>query len=76
MLQPEMANIMYTTHVMSDAAYAILCQGTDFTGNYVIDQEILAEKYGITDFRPYQVDPNNDPKTFQKDFFLPEKYDE
>lgn len=75
MLQPEMANMMYNTHVMSDAAYGILCQETDYTGNYVIDQEILAEKYGIDDFRPYQVNPEADSSTFQKDFFLPEKYD-
>ena len=75
MLQPEAKNIMYNTHVMSDAAYGILCQDTDFTGNFIIDQEILAEKYGIDDFKPYQVDPEGDGSTFQKDFFLPEKYD-
>jgi len=72
---PEAKNQLLNTHVMSDAAYGILTQGTEFTGNFVIDQELLAEKYGITDFRSYQVDPSVDPKDFQKDFFLPEKYD-
>ena len=50
-------------------------QGTNFTGNFVLDQEILAEKHGITDFKEYQVDKTRDPATFMKDFFLPAKYD-
>jgi len=68
-------DVMYKPEIMSDAAYTILTQGTDFTGNFVLDQEILTEKHGITDFTDYQVNPAADPATFQKDFFLPEKYD-
>lgn len=75
MLQPEAAGDMYIPEIMSDAAYTILTQGTNFTGNFVLDQEILAEKHGITDFKEYQVDKTRDPATFMKDFFLPAKYD-
>ena len=73
---PEAAKLLYNTHIMSDAAYSVLTSDTDFTGNFVVDTEILAEKHGITDFGPYQVDPEADPATFQNDFFLPEKYDQ
>jgi len=73
---PEAAKLLYNTHIMSDAAYSVLTSDTDFTGNFVVDTEILAEKHGIIDFGPYQVDPEADPATFQNDFFLPAKYDQ
>ena len=75
MIAAGQQDIMYKPDIMSDAAYTILTQGTDFTGNFILDQEILTEKHGITDFTDYQVNPEADPATFQKDFFLPEKYD-
>lgn len=75
MIASDQSDIMYIPEIMSDAAYGILTQDTSFSGNFIIDQELLAEKYGITDFRSYQVNQDADPTTFQKDFFLPEKYD-
>merc|ERR1712212_697915 len=67
MLNPDMEKICFNTRVMADAAYGILCQDTDYSGNFVIDQEILAEKYGITDFKPYQMDKEADGTKFVKD---------
>ncbi|MEL6343829.1 MAG: NAD(P)-dependent oxidoreductase [Myxococcota bacterium] len=43
--------------IMADAAYAILNRdNTEATGNFYIDDEVLAEE-GVTDFDPYAVDP-------------------
>ena len=43
--------------IMADAAHAILCRPSrSCTGNFFIDDAVLQEE-GITDFRPYQVDP-------------------
>ena len=45
---------------MADAAHAILVRrSTDCTGNFFIDEEILANE-GVTDFAPYAVDPAAD----------------
>ena len=64
-----------TTDIMADAAYGILCQDTDFTGKFLIDEEYLREHHGITDFTSYNCDPTTAPEDLMKDFFLPEKYD-
>jgi citronellol/citronellal dehydrogenase len=54
--------------IMGDAAYYILSDlSPENTGKYYIDEEVLREK-GITDFRPYAVDPSVEPLL---DFFLP-----
>lgn len=42
--------------IMADAAYAILKQPTSFTGQFVIDEDIL-KKEGIKDFDVYAVVP-------------------
>jgi citronellol/citronellal dehydrogenase len=52
--------------IMADAAHAILTRDISFTGNFCIDDEILAET-GIADFNRYRIDPAAD---LQKDFFL------
>jgi citronellol/citronellal dehydrogenase len=52
--------------IMADAAYAIFNKGTDFTGNFCIDDELL-RSVGVTDFKSYQVDPNVEPTP---DFFV------
>ncbi|WP_230646889.1 NAD(P)-dependent oxidoreductase [Bradyrhizobium sp. Leaf401] len=55
--------------IVADAAHVILCKPASlFTGQFVIDDTILAES-GVTDFRHYRVDPSQELKI---DFFVPE----
>lgn len=54
--------------IMSDAAYAILGKPRSYTGNFVIDEEILKTE-GIKDFDIYAVAPGN---ALLPDFFLDE----
>lgn len=42
--------------IVADAAYAIFKQPTSFTGQFVIDEDIL-RKEGIRDFDVYAVEP-------------------
>ncbi len=56
--------------IMADAAAAILSR--DFktcTGNYFIDDAVLAEE-GVTDFTAYKVDPTIDDRSLIPDFFI------
>jgi citronellol/citronellal dehydrogenase len=56
-----------TPEIVADAAYAILTKkATDCTGNFFIDEEVLA-KEGITDFLKYAV---NTEQELMKDIFL------
>jgi citronellol/citronellal dehydrogenase len=56
--------------IMADAAYAILHRPSrSCTGNFFIDDVVLREE-GITDLRPYQVDPQKDVTDLLPDFFL------
>jgi len=58
-----------TPEIMGDAAYAILTKDSRaFTGNFVIDDEILYAE-GERDFDKYRVDPTKD---LMPDFFVPE----
>lgn len=53
--------------IVADAAYAIITRDArEFTGQFVIDEDILREE-GIEDFTPYAVDPNVKPTL---DFFV------
>lgn len=55
--------------IVADAAHLILTQPAgDFTGNFCIDDTLLAD-HGVTDFDTYRVDPSCD---LQPDFFVPE----
>lgn len=45
-----------TADIMADAAYAILSRPKEFTGNFVVDEDILKED-GIQDFDQYAVQP-------------------
>lgn len=45
-----------TADIMADAAYAILSRPKEFTGNFVVDEDILKEE-GIQDFDQYAVQP-------------------
>uniref|UniRef100_A0A6Q2ZEZ0 Hydroxysteroid dehydrogenase-like protein 2 n=1 Tax=Esox lucius TaxID=8010 RepID=A0A6Q2ZEZ0_ESOLU len=54
--------------IMSDAAYAIFSKPPSYTGNFVIDEDIL-RKEGIKDFDVYAIAPGN---PLMPDFFLDE----
>jgi len=63
----EMARRSRKPSMMGDAAHAILTQSSrEFTGNFVIDEEILREA-GVEDFTDYAVDPTAD---LMPDFFV------
>lgn len=54
--------------IVADAAYVILSRNSrQFTGNFVIDEEILRDE-GIRDFNQYAYDPN---ANLFPDFFVP-----
>ena len=57
MIAPDKKDLMLKPEIMADAAYTILTQDLHFTGNFVLDHEILKEKHGITDFADYKVNP-------------------
>ncbi|NP_001083285.1 hydroxysteroid dehydrogenase-like protein 2 isoform X1 [Xenopus laevis] len=54
--------------IMADAAYAILTKTKDFTGNFVIDEELLQQE-GIKDLDVYAISPGH---PLLPDFFLDE----
>ncbi len=56
-----------TPEILSDAAYLILTGPTSVTGNFFIDDSLLAE-HGITDLDKYSVTPGT--KNFVPDFFV------
>ena len=65
----EMIRRCRTPEIMGDAAHVILTrQATEFTGNFCIDDVLLAE-HGVTDFAHYRVDPTVELRT---SFFVPD----
>jgi citronellol/citronellal dehydrogenase len=52
--------------IMADAAHAVLTKGTDFSGNFLVDEAVLREE-GVEDFEPYAVTPGAE---LVPDFFL------
>ena len=65
----DVMNISRTTEIMGDAAYVILTKPSrEFTGNFCIDDNLLAE-YGVSDFSVYAKVPFN---KLAPDFFVPE----
>uniref|UniRef100_A0A8C5LW11 Hydroxysteroid dehydrogenase-like protein 2 n=1 Tax=Leptobrachium leishanense TaxID=445787 RepID=A0A8C5LW11_9ANUR len=60
-----------TTDIMADAAYSILTKPKDFTGNFLIDEELLKQE-GIKDLEVYAVSPGH---PLLPDFFLDESPD-
>ncbi len=53
--------------IMADAAYLVLTSDSSNTGNFYIDERLLAE-HGITDLEPYSVTPGT--QDFIPDFFV------
>jgi citronellol/citronellal dehydrogenase len=56
-----------TPEILSDAAYFILTAPSTNTGNFYIDDEVLAA-HGVTDLEKYSVTPGT--KNFIPDFFV------
>jgi citronellol/citronellal dehydrogenase len=55
--------------IVADAAYAVFAKPSrEFTGNFLIDDNFLAEN-GVTDFERYRVDP---AQPLAQDFFVPD----
>ena len=46
---------------MSDAAYGIVSENTDFTGNFLLDEDYLRTYQNISDFQSYQLDQSLTP---------------
>ncbi len=59
-----------TPEIIADAAHLILSQPSrQFTGQFVIDDSLLSELGGVTDFECYRVDPS---QPLIADYFVPE----
>jgi putative sterol carrier protein len=66
----EMRKQSRTVDIMSDAAYQILIKDSrSFTGKFVIDEHLLRDELGITNFDKYAVDPSSE---LMLDFFVDE----
>lgn len=61
-----------TADIMADAAYSILTKPKNYTGNFLIDEELLKSE-GIKDFDVYAVSPGH---PLLPDFFLDETPEE
>ncbi|XP_029941391.1 hydroxysteroid dehydrogenase-like protein 2 [Salarias fasciatus] len=57
-----------TADIMADAAYAILSKPTDYTGHFLVDEDVLKAQ-GVQDFDCYAVQPGH---PLLPDFFLDE----
>ncbi|KAG8010405.1 Hydroxysteroid dehydrogenase-like protein 2, partial [Nibea albiflora] len=55
-----------TADIMADAAYAILSQPKDYTGHFLVDEDVLKEQ-GVHDFDQYAVQPGH---PLLPDYFL------
>jgi len=67
----SMAKMSRKPEIMSDAAYLVLTKDKSFTGQFVIDEFILADN-GETDFVQYQ-DPDYEGP-LMADFFVPQEW--
>jgi len=66
----ELMRISRTTDIMSDAAHVILTKDSkSFTGQFVIDEQILREQ-GETDFQKYKACPDTPDSELLVDLFL------
>jgi citronellol/citronellal dehydrogenase len=52
--------------IMADAAYAVLTKGLTFTGNFLIDEQVLRDE-GVRDFNRYACAPG---ESLSRDLFL------
>lgn len=67
----QMVSQSRTPDIMGDAAHVILTKNSrEFTGNFCIDDIVLAEA-GVTDFGKYAVTPDTPYAKLMPDFFVP-----
>lgn len=64
----EMMRRSRSPEIVADAAHAVLTRPVTFSGNFLIDDALLAST-GVTDFDRYRVDPTAD---LAPDFFVPD----
>src|SRR6185436_1579588 len=62
----EMVKYCRKPEIMADAAHAILGKGVDYSGQFLIDEQVLRGE-GVTDFARYAGAPGIEPR---KDLFL------
>jgi citronellol/citronellal dehydrogenase len=66
----ELMRMSRTPEIVADAAHLILTQSSrSFTGRFAIDDTLLHELGGLTDFERYRVDPK---APLAPDFFVPD----
>jgi len=66
----QVVRISRKPEIMADAAHHIFHRSSrDFTGNFLVDDEVLAEA-GVTDWIQYQVDPQLPREKLAPDFFV------
>jgi citronellol/citronellal dehydrogenase len=66
----QVVRISRKPEIMADAAHHIFNRSSrDFTGNFLVDDEVLAEA-GVTDWIQYQVDPQLPREKLAPDFFV------
>jgi citronellol/citronellal dehydrogenase len=53
----EAASMSRKPEIMADAAYVMLTKDTKYSGNFAVDDDVLAAA-GIKDFDIYLVDPS------------------
>jgi len=66
MVGKEFMKSCRTVDIMADAAYVILTRPSNCTGNFFLDDEVLASE-GVKDFSKYQIHPD---VPLMPDFFL------
>lgn len=70
----EMRKQSRNVEIMADAAYLILIkESRKFTGNFVIDENILRNEGGVTNFDKYAIEPGT---PLLLDFFLEDDTDD
>ena len=47
-----------TVDIIADAAYTILSQPKDYTGHFLVDEDVLREQ-GVRDFDHYAIEPGD-----------------
>ena len=65
---PELLKHCRKPEIMADAAHAMLTKGLDFTGNFLMDEQVLGSE-GIREFAAYACIPG---ENLQRDLFVGE----
>jgi citronellol/citronellal dehydrogenase len=63
---PELMKHCRKPEIVADAAHAVLTKGREFTGNFLIDEQVLGSE-GVQDFAKYADAPG---ETLRQDLFL------